>query len=56
MRYQTECVYQEVFCTITIRISASAMQWNQLELQVLERYIDNLFIQLSILKPTVCTH
>ena len=48
MRYQMECVYQEVSCTITIRISANAMPWNQLELQVLERYIDNLFIQLNI--------
>ena len=55
-RYQTECVYQEAFCIITIRISANAMPWNQLELQALERYIDNLFTQFNILKPTVCTH
>ena len=51
-----ESVYQEVFYIIIIRISANAMPWNQLELQVLERYKDNLFTQLSILKPIVCTH
>lgn len=42
MRYQKEYVYQGACSTTIIKISASAILWNQLELLALGRYIQVL--------------